>query len=58
MTKQERLSSLESQLVKTTDFLESIELLSEIEDLKIELGLLVPPTMETDNDYECLNCGS
>lgn len=58
MTKEQELKKLQEDFAKTEDFLESIEILSRIEDLKIELGLVQPRKVCNTNNDECLSCGS
>lgn len=53
----EQLNDLQKQLDATDNFLDAMELQSQIDDLKIKLGLMVAKVCSIDNP-ECLTCGS
>lgn len=53
----EELNALQEKLNQTEDFLESMELLSQIDDLKVRLGIINPIACNRE-DPECLSCGS
>jgi hypothetical protein len=53
----EELKALEEKFSQTEDFLESMELLSQIDDLKLRLGIIEATVCSVDNP-DCISCGS
>lgn len=57
MTVEQQLLELEKQLEKITDFIERMELLSQIEDFKLKHNL-IESTPRDYNQIDCIGCGS